>query len=81
MIAGTDLQRIPLKRLDHTPRYKQPVDMDQPVVTAVRSAIQPPVPAKKKREKLSALCKTPPSTIKARGQNYKRGLCLGEVCT
>lgn len=79
MIAGTDLQRIPLKRLDHTSRYKQSATMDQPVVTAVRSAVQPPAPEKKKKEKLSSLCKTPPSTIKARGQNYKRGLCLGEV--
>lgn len=29
---------------------------------------------KKKREKLSALCKTPPSLIKTRGKDYHRGL-------
>lgn len=34
---------------------------------------------KKKREKLSSLCKTPPSTIRTRGgREYNRGSCLGE---
>lgn len=33
---------------------------------------------KKKKEKLSALCKTPPSLIKTRGRNYHRGGLLGE---
>jgi cell cycle serine/threonine-protein kinase CDC5/MSD2 len=34
---------------------------------------------KKKKEKLSALCKTPPSLIRTRtGKDYKRGLFLGE---
>lgn len=33
---------------------------------------------KKKREKLSALCKTPPSLIKTRGKDYHRGHFLGE---
>lgn len=33
---------------------------------------------KKKKEKLSALCKTPPSTIKMKGKDYKRGDFLGE---
>ncbi|CCK70353.1 polo kinase CDC5 KNAG_0E00850 [Huiozyma naganishii CBS 8797] len=37
---------------------------------------QPPV--KKKKEKLSALCKTPPSLIKTRGRDYHRGHFLGE---
>ncbi|PRT53703.1 Cell cycle serine/threonine-protein kinase CDC5/MSD2 [Wickerhamiella sorbophila] len=33
----------------------------------------------KRREKPSALCKTPPSLIKNKdGQSYQRGLCLGE---
>lgn len=36
-------------------------------------------PEKKNRQKLSSLCKTPPSTIKGRGKNFQRGLCLGEV--
>ena len=35
-------------------------------------------PQKKKKEKLSALCKTPPSLIKTRGRNYHRGHSLGE---
>ncbi|ODV95617.1 hypothetical protein PACTADRAFT_50313 [Pachysolen tannophilus NRRL Y-2460] len=36
-------------------------------------------PAKKKKEKLSALCKTPPSIIRTRGgRGYHRGLFLGE---
>lgn len=35
-------------------------------------------PQKKKREKLSALCKTPPSLIKTRGRDYHRGHFLGE---
>lgn len=35
---------------------------------------------KKKREKLSALCKTPPALIRNKvGKDYERGLCLGEV--
>ncbi|QLQ82195.1 hypothetical protein HG537_0G04500 [Torulaspora globosa] len=33
---------------------------------------------KKKKEKLSALCKTPPSLIKTRGRDYHRGHFLGE---
>lgn len=34
---------------------------------------------KKRKEKLSSLCKTPPSTIRTRGgKEYNRGLCLGE---
>ncbi|CAH6718931.1 cell cycle serine/threonine-protein kinase Cdc5p/MSD2 [[Candida] jaroonii] len=34
---------------------------------------------KKKKEKLSALCKTPPSVVRTRnGRDYKRGLFLGE---
>ncbi|SCW01504.1 LAFE_0E01112g1_1 [Lachancea fermentati] len=33
---------------------------------------------KKKKEKLSALCKTPPSLIKMRGRDYHRGHFLGE---
>lgn len=40
---------------------------------------QPKEKAKKKKEKLSALCKTPPSLIRTRtGKDYKRGLFLGE---
>ncbi|CCH41929.1 cell cycle serine/threonine-protein kinase [Wickerhamomyces ciferrii] len=40
---------------------------------------QPKDKAKKKKEKLSALCKTPPSLIRTRtGKDYKRGLFLGE---
>lgn len=35
-------------------------------------------PQKKKKEKLSSLCKTPPSLIKTRGRNYHRGHSLGE---
>lgn len=35
-------------------------------------------PQKKKKEKLSALCKTPPSLIKTRGRDYHRGHFLGE---
>ncbi|SMN22965.1 similar to Saccharomyces cerevisiae YMR001C CDC5 Polo-like kinase with multiple functions in mitosis and cytokinesis through substrate phosphorylation [Maudiozyma saulgeensis] len=35
-------------------------------------------PQKKKKEKLSSLCKTPPSLIKTRGKNYHRGHSLGE---
>lgn len=38
-----------------------------------------PIALKKKREKLSSLCKTPPSTIKVRGKDFRRGICLGEV--
>ncbi|KAH3669016.1 hypothetical protein WICMUC_005115 [Wickerhamomyces mucosus] len=35
--------------------------------------------AKRKKEKLSALCKTPPSLIRTRtGKDYRRGLFLGE---
>ncbi|CCE64865.1 hypothetical protein TPHA_0J00420 [Tetrapisispora phaffii CBS 4417] len=33
---------------------------------------------KKKKEKLSSLCKTPPSLIKTRGRDYHRGHFLGE---
>lgn len=33
---------------------------------------------KKKKEKLSSLCKTPPSLIKTRGRDYYRGHFLGE---
>lgn len=33
---------------------------------------------RKKKEKLSALCKTPPSLIKTRGRDYHRGHFLGE---
>ena len=33
---------------------------------------------KKKKEKLSSLCKTPPSLIKTRGRDYRRGHFLGE---
>ncbi|CCF59300.1 hypothetical protein KAFR_0G02690 [Kazachstania africana CBS 2517] len=35
-------------------------------------------PQKKKKEKLSSLCKTPPSLIKTRGRDYHRGHFLGE---
>ena len=35
-------------------------------------------PQKRKKEKLSSLCKTPPSLIKTRGRNYHRGHSLGE---
>ncbi|AGO11255.1 AaceriACL006Wp [[Ashbya] aceris (nom. inval.)] len=35
-------------------------------------------PQKKKKEKLSALCKTPPSLIKTKGRDYHRGMFLGE---
>lgn len=55
------------------------------IVRTIRKPAIPPStkvlkPEKKKREKLSALCKTPPSTIKAKGRHLKRGTCLGEVC-
>jgi hypothetical protein len=34
-----------------------------------------------KKTKLSALCRTPPSLIKGKkGEDYRRGTCLGEVC-
>ncbi|AMD20145.1 HCL006Wp [Eremothecium sinecaudum] len=35
-------------------------------------------PQKRKKEKLSALCKTPPSLIKTKGRDYHRGIFLGE---
>lgn len=35
-------------------------------------------PQKRKKEKLSALCKTPPSLIKTKGRDYHRGVFLGE---
>lgn len=35
-------------------------------------------PQKRKKEKLSSLCKTPPSLIKTRGRDYHRGQFLGE---
>jgi cell cycle serine/threonine-protein kinase CDC5/MSD2 len=46
----------------------------------VEQAQHPPKEkAKKKKEKLSALCKTPPSLIRTRtGKDYKRGTFLGE---
>lgn len=79
MQANTDT-RLPLKHLQQLDLNKgstKTKDMDRKP-----SAVAAPIPAqleKKKREKLSSLCKTPPSTIKGRGKNFKRGLCLGEV--
>ncbi len=36
---------------------------------------------RKRKDKLSSLCKTPPSLIKTKtGKDYRRGLILGEVC-
>lgn len=53
-------------------RELQPKDLNKDVVTAKADS--------KKREKLSSLCKTPPSLIKNKhGQDYHRGLFLGEV--
>lgn len=86
MLASTD-RRLPLKHLEKLDLNKgstaivrsKPKNMERAPVVAV-SAPAPAQAEKKKREKLSSLCKTPPSTIKGLGRNFKRGLCLGEVC-
>ncbi|OWB78233.1 hypothetical protein B5S32_g2421 [[Candida] boidinii] len=53
--------------------------------TPIKSSVTKPTSeskphtAKKKKEKLSALCKTPPSVVRTRnGRGYHRGLFLGE---
>ncbi|CDR37779.1 CYFA0S01e16996g1_1 [Cyberlindnera fabianii] len=52
---------------------------NQDALKAQKDTQQPKDKAKKKREKLSSLCKTPPSLIRTRtGKDYKRGLFLGE---
>ncbi|KAG7882012.1 hypothetical protein KL905_000494 [Ogataea polymorpha] len=50
------------------------------IKTPVRSSIsKPETKTKKKKEKLSSLCKTPPSVVRTRnGRGYHRGLFLGE---
>lgn len=66
---GTPLQVIASKDLNSRTNVHPKAQLEQ-------HRIEKP---KKKREKLSSLCKTPPSTIRTRGgREYNRGSCLGE---
>lgn len=49
------------------------------LATPVKPAVQPAKPARKKKEKLLSLCKTPPLIVRTRnGRDFQRGLFLGE---
>lgn len=68
-IRGQPLQVLGAKELNSRSNLQQKYEHNR---------IEKPA-TKKKREKLSSLCKTPPSTIRTRGgREYNRGSCLGE---
>lgn len=55
-------------------------DNQNNVAAGFNSPVNKPVVKKKKKEKLSSLCKTPPSLIRNNeGHGYRRGDLLGEV--
>ncbi|KAI0464038.1 hypothetical protein LJB42_003052 [Komagataella kurtzmanii] len=62
-----------------TPIKTGPLKPPGPTATANQIAQQQDQKKKKKKEKLSSLCKTPPSIVRTRtGIGYHRGLFLGE---
>lgn len=60
--------------------YDGPYSKENQVQSNVKQSLTQSQPQqKKKKEKLSALCKTPPSIVRTRnGQDYRRGNFLGE---
>lgn len=91
-IPHMELNKVPNApmALRSQPIYQKPSRLDSNNIANVapqhnQAAIATPKPVKSKKEKqkISALCKTPPSTIKAQSsrgnRNFKRGYCLGQV--
>lgn len=70
--------RVPLQHLEKLDSNRENIPQASIKQNVEKKHVMAP-PEKKKRENLSALCKTPPSTIKGRGKDFKRGLCLGKV--
>ena len=71
--ARSNLVQTPIKPIDNN-KYRTSVKrLDQENLPNQQQPAQ-----KKKKEKLSSLCKTPPSLIKTRGRDYHRGHFLGE---
>ena len=70
----------PLQPLNDVQLNKANIQSPTTVKTPIKGAIsKPDAGKKKKREKLSSLCKTPPSIVKNRhGRGYRRGHFLGE---
>lgn len=78
--------RLPLKHLEQLDLNKassmRPLEKKPVNAASERAQERAPDREKKAKQKLSALCKTPPSTITGEGKGlFQRGLCLGEVCT
>ncbi|GME82482.1 unnamed protein product [Ambrosiozyma monospora] len=76
MNTGRALQSLNGAQLNSKAVHQHAPGLKTPVKSGVT---KPDTKHKKKKEKLSALCKTPPSVVKTRsGRGYRRGSFLGE---